>query len=311
MKQKIFIAGHQGLVGSSIYKFLKKKKRKLITVSKKNLDLTEQNSVRKWFKQNQPDIVINAAGKVGGILDNKNFQSDYIYINTMIGLNLINSAIKYNVKKFINLGSACIYPKNTKQPIKEDYLLTSSLEKTNEGYALAKILTSKYSEYLKQKYSFDFITLMPSNLYGEGDNFDLKSSHVLPALIKKFTIAKIQKKPFVEVWGSGKARREFLNVKDLSSAINFVLNNKIKHDYLNIGSGQHYSISTIAKFIKKITKYEGKIIYNDSYPDGVSQRKLDCKKIRKLGWRPRIKFVNGLKRYHKYYLNNVYPNERH
>lgn len=309
MKQKIFIAGHQGLVGSSIYNFLKKKNKKLIIVPKKNLDLTEQNSVRKWFEKNQPDIVINAAGKVGGILDNKNFQSDYLYINTMIGLNLINSSIKYGVKKFINLGSACIYPKKTQQPIKENYLLTSSLEKTNEGYALAKILTLKYSQYLKKKYFLDFVSLMPANLYGEGDNFDLKSSHVLPALIKKFTIAKIQKKPFVEVWGSGKARREFLNVEDLSLAINFILNNKIRYDYLNIGSGEHYSISAIAKIIKKITKYKGKIIYNKSYPDGVSQRKLDCQKIRKLGWKPKIKFINGLKKYQKYYLYKVYPNE--
>jgi len=309
LKQKIFIAGHQGLVGSSIYNFLKKKNKKLIIVPKKNLDLTEQNSVRKWFEKNQPDIVINAAGKVGGILDNKNFQSDYLYINTMIGLNLINSSIKYGVKKFINLGSACIYPKKTQQPIKENYLLTSSLEETNEGYALAKILTLKYSQYLKKKYFLDFVSLMPANLYGEGDNFDLKSSHVLPALIKKFTIAKIQKKPFVEVWGSGKARREFLNVEDLSLAINFILNNKIRYDYLNIGSGEHYSISAIAKIIKKITKYKGKIIYNKSYPDGVSQRKLDCQKIRKLGWKPKIKFINGLKKYQKYYLDKVYPNE--
>lgn len=309
MKQKIFIAGHQGLVGSSIYNFLKKKNKKLIIVSKKNLDLTEQNSVRKWFAKNQPDIVINAAGKVGGIMDNKNFQSDYLYINTMIGLNLINSSIKYGVKKFINLGSACIYPKKTQQPIKENYLLTSSLEETNEGYALAKILTLKYSQYLKKKYFLDFVSLMPANLYGKGDNFDLKSSHVLPALIKKFTIAKIQKKPFVEVWGSGKVRREFLNVEDLSLAINFILNNKIRYDYLNIGSGEHYSISAIAKIIKKITKYKGKIIYNKSYPDGVSQRKLDCQKIRKLGWKPKIKFINGLKNYQKYYLDKVYPNE--
>jgi GDP-L-fucose synthase len=309
LKQKIFIAGHQGLVGSSIYNFLKKKNKKLITVSKKNLDLTEQNSVRKWFAKNQPDIVINAAGKVGGIMDNKNFQSDYLYTNTMIGLNLINSSIKYGVKKFINLGSACIYPKKTKQPIKENYLLTSSLEETNEGYALAKILTLKYSQYLKKKYFLDFVSLMPANLYGEGDNFDLKSSHVLPALIKKFTIAKIQQKPFVEVWGSGKVRREFLNVEDLSLAINFILNNKIRYDYLNIGSGEHYSISAIAKIIKKITKYKGKIIYNKSYPDGVSQRKLDCQKIRKLGWKPKIKFINGLKKYQKYYLDKVYPNE--
>ena len=185
----------------------------------------------KWFKKHRPKIVINAAGKVGGILDNQTHQSDYLFINSMIGLNIINSSLKYNVKKLINLGSACIYPKKTDQPIKESALLSSHLEETNEGYALAKILTLKYSQYLKKKK--EFISLMPANLYGRGDNFDLKSSHVLPALIKKFTLAKIKNLPQVEVWGSGNVKREFLNVEDLSSAIYFLLQKRIKgfHKY--------------------------------------------------------------------------------
>ena len=175
------------------------------------------------------------------------------------------------MKKLINLGSACIYPKKTKQPIKESALLSSQLEETNEGYALAKILSLKYSQYLKKKYNKEFLSLMPANLYGRGDNFDLKSSHVLPALVKKFTLAKIKKIPQVEVWGSGKVKREFLNVEDLSSAIYFLIKRKTKYDFVNIGGGEHYSIKKIAKLIKKIINYKGKIIFNKKYPDGVKR----------------------------------------
>jgi len=253
--------------------------------------------------------VINAAGRVGGILDNKNYQHDYIYINSMIGLNLIRSSVEHGVKKFVNLGSACVYPKNTRQPIKESYLLSSYFEPTNEGYALAKILSLKYLQYLKQKYGYNFITIMPANLYGEGDNFNLKSSHVLPALVKKFTIAKIENKSSVEIWGSGNVKREFLNVEDLSSAIYFILKKNIKDDYLNVGSGEHYSISKIAEIIKRITGFKGKIVYNRSFPDGVRERKLNSHKIRKLGWKPQIKFLNGIKKYQEYYLKDIYPKE--
>lgn len=309
MNSKIFIAGQEGLVGSSIYKFLKKKKMNLIKCSRHELDLTNQSLVRTWFKKNKPDVVINAAGRVGGILDNKNYQHDYIYINSIIGLNLIHSSVANGVKKFVNLGSACIYPKNTRQPIKESYLLSSYLEPTNEGYALAKILSLKYLQYLKQKYGYNFITIMPANLYGEGDNFNLKSSHVLPALVKKFTNAKIENKSSVEIWGSGNVKREFLNVEDLSSAIYFVLKKDIKYDYLNVGSGEHYSISKIAEIIKRITGFKGKIVYNRDLPDGVRERKLNSQKIRKLGWKPQIKFLNGIKKYQEYYLKDIYPKE--
>ena len=309
MKLKILIAGQEGMVGSSIYNFLKKKKFKIIECKRKDLDFTNQSLVEKWFKKNKPKIVINAAGKVGGIMDNKNFQSDYIYINSMIGLNIINASFKFGVKKLINLGSACIYPKKVKQPIKENFLLSSYLEETNEGYALAKILSLKYSQHLKDKNGKEFISLMPANLYGKGDNFDLKSSHVLPALVKKFTLAKIKNKTSVEVWGSGIAKREFLHVKDLSSAIYFVLKKKIKYKFINIGGGEHYSIKTIAQMIKKITKYNGKIIFNLKYPDGVKRRQLDSSIIKKLGWKPKISLKKGLVDYCEYYLNKVYPFE--
>ena len=191
MRKKIFIAGQEGMVGGAIYKLIKKNKDfKIIECKRKDLDLTNQISVDRWFKKNKPNIVVNAAGRVGGIVDNSTYQSDYLYINTIIGLNLINTSLKYDVKKFINMGSACIYPKNVKQPINESSLLSSELEKSNEGYAIAKITCLKYCQYLKQKYKKDFISIQPANLYGEGDNFNLKSSHVLPALVKKFSIAK-------------------------------------------------------------------------------------------------------------------------
>ena len=309
MNEKVLIAGQEGMVGSSIYRLLKKKKFNIIECKRKDLDFTDQLAVDKWFKKNKPNIVINAAGKVGGILDNKNYQSDYIFVNSMIGLNITKCSIRYKVKKLINLGSACIYPKKTKQPIKESALLSSYLEETNEGYALAKIITLKYSQHLKKKYKKEFISLMPANLYGRGDNFDLKSSHVLPALVKKFTLAKIQNIPYVEVWGSGKVKREFLNVEDLSSAIYFLLRKKIKNDFINIGGGEHFSIKMIAGMIKKIVNYKGKVIFNRKYPDGVKRRQLDSKIIKSLGWKPKISLKKGLKKYCNYYLNEIYPNE--
>ncbi len=290
------------MVGSAIYKLLRnKKKYKIINCKRKALDLTDQKKVDKWIKVNKPEIVINAAGKVGGILDNSSFLSDYIYINTLIGMNLINSSFKYNVKKFINLGSACIYPRQSKQPIKEEFLLSSYLEKTNEGYALAKITSLKYCEYIRKKFKKEFFSLQPTNLYGVNDNFDLKSSHVLPALIKKFYLAKKNNKNFVEVWGSGNVEREFLNVEDLASAIYFCLNKKIPYPYMNVGSGDNISIKKLAYMIKKISKFKGKIIFNKKYPDGVKKRKLDTSKLKNLGWRRSIKLKDGIKKYFDYY----------
>ena len=309
MSKRILIAGQEGMVGSAIYKLLKKKNFLVIDCKRKDLDFTSQLSVDKWFKKNKPELVINAAGRVGGILDNSNYQSDFLYINSMIGLNIINSSLKYDVKKLINLGSACIYPKKVKQPINENSLLTSVLEETNEGYAISKIVSLKYCQHIKQKFKKNFISIQPANLYGEGDNFDLKSSHVLPALVKKFTIAKKKKKNFVEVWGSGNVRREFLNVNDLAEAIYFLLKKKIKNDYINIGSGEDVSIKQLANLIKKILDYRGEIIFNNKYPDGVKKRKIDSSIINKLGWKPKINLHEGLKNYCKYYQEKIMPLE--
>jgi GDP-L-fucose synthase len=311
LKKKIFIAGQEGMVGAVIFKTIKKNKSfSVISCNRKDLDLTNQKLVEKWFKINKPDIVINAAGKVGGILDNATYQSDYLYINAMIGLNLINASLKNKVKQFINLGSACIYPKNVSQPIKENSLLSSQLEKSNEGYAIAKITCLKYCQYLKEKYNKNYISVQPTNLYGVGDNFDLKSSHVLPALVKKFTLAKEKKLDSVEIWGSGNQKREFLNVVDLASAILFLLNKRIKYNYLNIGSGVQISIKELAMTIKKIVGYKGKIFFNKDYPDGVKKRIVDSKLINNLGWKAKIKLKEGLNEYCSYYINKVMPQEK-
>lgn len=299
--KKIFIAGQEGMVGSSIYNLLKSKNLNVIKCTRKDLDLTSQNQVNNWFKKNKPEIVINAAGKVGGILDNSLYQPDYIYINTTIGFNLLHASLNYKVKKFINLGSACVYPKFSKQPIKEEYLLSSRLEKSNEAYAIAKIAVLKYAQYIKLFLKKDFISLQPANLYGEGDNFDLKSSHVIPALIRKFHEAKIKNKKLVEIWGSGAPKREFMHVKDLAEAVYFCLRKKISQSYLNVGSNQHISIKQVAKIIQNITQYKGKIFFNKKYPEGVKYRKLDSSLINSLGWKSKISFEEGIKNYYSYF----------
>jgi len=309
--KKIYIAGQEGMVGQSIYRLLKSKKYHILDCKRKELNLVNQKDVNNWFKKNKPQIVINAAGKVGGILDNSKNQMSYIYDNVLIGFNLVNASFNFNVKKFINLGSACIYPKKTEQPIKEEYLLSSYLETTNEGYALAKISVLKYVEYIKKFYKKDFISLMPTNLYGIGDNFDLNSSHVIPALIRKFHHAKISKKKKVEVWGTGISRREFLHTDDLASAVLFCLNKNITDNNLNVGSSDYFSIKELAKLIKKITNYQGDILFNKRYPDGVKFRKLDLSKIHKLGWRGKIRLEDGLKEYYKYFKGlNLDENEK-
>ena len=288
------------MVGSAVYKLLKKD-HKIIECSRKSLDLTSKSEVDKWFKKHKPQIVINAAGKVGGILDNSKYKDEYLYTNNIIGLNLINSSLKNNVKKFINLGSACIYPRKVKNPIKEEYLLSSELEKTNEAYAIAKIAVLKYCEYIMKRYNKEYFSLQPSNLYGENDNFNLNTSHVIPALVKKFYNAKFNKKKKVEIWGSGMIKREFLNVIDLAEAIKVCINNKIEENIINVGSGEEITIKNLANLIKKISGFKGNLYFNKNYPDGVKKRKLDSSKINKLGWRPKIFLNDGLKVYYNYY----------
>lgn len=306
MITKIWIAGHNGMVGSSLVRFFSKKKKfKILKVDKKKLNLLDQKKVFTWIKKNKPNIVINAAAKVGGIKHNNDFPAEFIYENITISSNIIHGSYLANVDKLINLGSACIYPKFTKQPIKEDYLLSGKLEKTNEAYAIAKISSLKMCEYYSKQFKCNFFSLQPTNLYGYNDNFNLNSSHVLPALINKFHYAKIHNKKSVEIWGTGKAKREFLFVDDLADAIFFIINNYKEKKFLNVGSGEEISIKNLALLIKKIVGFNGKIIFNKNMPDGTPRRIVSNYKLNKLGWKSKINLNSGIEKTYKYFKKNV------
>ena len=304
MKKKIWIAGHKGMVGSSLVREFEKTNYKILTIDKKKLDLKNQTNVEKWVKKNKPDVIIIAAAKVGGIKHNSTYPANFIYDNLTISTNIIHSAYKNKIQKLVNLGSACIYPKLCKQPIKEEYLLTGELEKTNEAYAIAKIAALKMCQYYNKQFKTNYLSLQPTNLYGYNDNFNLKSSHVLPALIRKFHEAKINKKKSVEIWGTGKATREFMFVDDLASAIKFLISKKFKMDVINVGSGEEISIKKLAEKIKSIIGYDGKIIFNTKYPDGTPRRVVSSKKINQLGWKSKIKLNDGIKLTYTYFLKN-------
>lgn len=296
MKKKILIAGQEGMVGSAIYNSLKKvKSYKIINCPRKKLDLTNSKSVEKWFKKNKPQIVINCAGKVGGILDNSKYQDEYLYINTTIGLNLVKMSLKYNVKKLINLGSACIYPKKTNQPIKEEYLLSSYLEKTNEGYALAKITGVRLAKYYNEKFSTKIICPMICNIYGTNDNFDFRNSHVLSALIRRFVEAKKSNQKKVVLWGSGNPKREFMHVSDAAKSLIFLMKNYNKVDPINVGTGKDLSINQLARKISKIVGYKGKVLWDKTKPDGVKRKLLDISKFKKLGFKNKVSLDDGIK----------------
>ena len=305
---KIYIAGHCGMVGSAIKRALIKKGYKnLLCPSRKDLNLLDFLAVDNWFKDNNPDVVIFAAAKVGGIYANSKYTGDFILENLKMQNNVIENAWKYKVKRFLFLGSSCIYPKLAKQPLKEEYLLTGSLEITNESYAIAKIAGIKMCTALKNQYGFDAICLMPTNLYGKGDNYHHQNSHVLPALINKFYNAKIQGSKKVVCWGSGTPKREFLFVDDLAEASIFILENvSIKDDNLydldnnfrgtlNVGTGVDISIKELAELISSIVGYKGEIIWDTSKPDGTPRKLLDITKLRKMGWSSKTNLDKGIK----------------
>ena len=308
-KIKIFVAGHSGMVGSSIVKLLLKKRQKnIITKSHSELDLTKQTDVVNFFKKKKIDQIYLAAAKVGGIYANSKFPAEFIYKNLMIETNIINSAFLCGIKKILFLGSSCIYPKKNKIPINEEDLLSGKLEITNEPYAIAKIagikLCESYNRQYGKSHNLDYRSVMPSNLYGPGDNYDLKSSHVIPALIKKFHVAKKRKLPFVVVWGSGKPKREFLHVDDLANACIHVMNLKKKLYYenisplsthINVGSGNEISIRKLAELIKKIVGYNGNIKFDRSKPDGTLSKLMNNTRITKLNWKNKINLEDGIK----------------
>ena len=313
---KIFIAGHNGMVGKSLVNFFRKKKiGKLILASRKELNLENFIKVEKFVKIQKPNVIINCAGKVGGILANSSYPTEFLNENILIQTNLIKSAFNNKLEHFINLGSSCIYPKNAAQPIKEDYLLTKSLEKTNEAYALAKIVGLKLCEYYNKQFNKSYLTLMPCNLYGPNDNFDLKNSHFVPALIKKIVNSKIQKSTKIEIWGTGKPKREVMHVDDLASAIYFILKAKVSKNkklinflkntsLINVGSGNEFTIKQFAKKICKIENNKSKLFFNKNYPDGTMRKVLDNKIMKNLGWSPKISLEHGLSNTIKWYKKN-------
>ena len=294
-KKKIWVAGHNGMVGRAIVKKLEDKKLNVLSVNKNELDLTDQSQTFNWVKKNSPQVIFIAAAKVGGILTNSLNQAEFLYQNLMIQNNIIRSAAENNVQKLIFLGSSCIYPKESTQPIKEEALLCKPLEKTNEGYAIAKIAGLKLCSYLFKEQNKDFITIMPTNLYGPNDNFDLTTSHVLAALINKITYAKKYKKESVEIWGTGEPKRDFLHVRDLADAVCFLAENYSSYEPINVGSSKEISIKELANMIAKLVGWNGSFLFNKNMPDGTMLKKLDTNKINTLGWKPKIDIKIGIK----------------
>ncbi len=302
---KIYIAGHRGLVGSSIMRLLEKKGyTNIVTRTYKELDLTDQKKVETFFKKEKPEYVFLAAAKVGGIMANKTYPADFIYINLQIQNNVIHSAYINKVKKLLFLGSSCIYPKLCPQPIKEEYLLTSSLESSNEAYAIAKIAGLKMCEFYNKQYGTNFISVMPTNLYGPNDNFDLENSHVFPAMIRKFHEAKMNKAKEVIMWGTGKPKREFLFVDDLADACVFLMNKYNESEFVNIGTGIDVSIRQLAEMMKKTIGFEGKIVWDKTKPDGTPQKLLNVTKLHNLGWKHKSEFDEGVKNTYRWFLEN-------
>ena len=293
---KIFVAGHNGMVGSSIVRLLKKEGfSNIVTASRTELDLIDQQQVNSFFKNIKPDFVFLAAARVGGIKANNDFRADFIYQNLMIQTNVIHASHKNNVKKLVFLGSSCIYPKLCEQPIKEEYLLSGYLEKTNDAYAVSKIAGIKMCQDYNEQFSTNFISLMPTNLYGPNDNYDLNNSHVLPALIRKFHEAKVNNQDSVEIWGTGLAKREFLHVDDLADACLFLIENYNSSEVINVGTGEDLSISDLAFLIKKIVGFQGEIHFNTNMMDGTPRKVLDISKLNNLGWTHKIPLTQGIK----------------
>ncbi len=295
-KKRIFLSGHKGMVGSSIYRYLKAKNYKnIITINKDKLNLLDQKKTNNFIKKIKPDFVINAAARVGGILANSNFKAEFIYENLTIQTNLINSSYSAGVKKLIFLGSSCIYPKLCKQPIKEEHLLTGKLEETNDAYAIAKIAGVKMCEAYNKQYNLEYICLMPTNLYGPNDNYDLKYSHFFPALIKKVYLAKKKGQKKIDVWGNGKAKREIMYVDDLASACEFFLKTKTRHSLINIGSGEERTIENFAKYVIKKFNAKVKIKFDKSKPNGTPRKIVDTSLAKSYGWRSKYNLDQGFK----------------
>ena len=302
---KIYIAGHRGMVGSAVWRALEKKGySNLIGRTSKELDLKNQQSVLDFFERENPEVVIDAAARVGGILVNNDFPYQFLMENMQIQNNLIDSALKSGIEKFIFLGSSCIYPKFAPQPLKEDYLLTNSLEPTNEWYAIAKITGVKACQAIRKQFNKDYVSLMPTNLYGYFDNFDLQTSHVLPAMLRKFHEAKNNNSD-VTLWGSGKPMREFLFVDDMAEAVVYALENKLPEYLYNVGSGLDITIKELAETIQKVTGHQGEIIWDSEKPDGTPRKLMDVSKMKDLGWSYSTELEEGIEKTYAWFLENI------
>jgi GDP-L-fucose synthase len=302
---KIYIAGHRGMVGSAVWRTLEKKGyTKLIGKTSAALDLRNQQSVLNFLQNEKPDVVIDAAAKVGGILANNDYPYQFLMENMQIQNNLIDTALKSGIEKFIFLGSSCIYPKFATQPLKEEYLLTASLEPTNEWYAIAKITGVKACQAIRKQFNKDYVSLMPTNLYGTHDNFDLKSSHVLPAMLRKFHEAKLNNAP-VELWGSGTPMREFLFVDDMAEAVVYALENKLPEYLYNVGSGKDITIKELAETIQKAVGHQGKIIWDATKPDGTPRKLMDVSKMKEIGWQYSTELKEGIEQTYAWFLENI------
>ncbi len=300
---RIFVAGHRGLVGSAICRRLRRENyTNLLCRSRTELDLCDQAAVENFFKTERPDYVFLAAAKVGGILANSTYPAEFLRDNLAIQQNVIDSARRFGVRKLLFLGSSCIYPKMAPQPIREEYLLTGELETTNEWYAIAKIAGVKLCQAYRQQYGFNAISLMPTNLYGPHDNFDLNNSHVLPALLRKFDDARRRNEPEVVVWGTGTPRREFLHVDDLASAAVFLMQNYDKREIVNVGTGKDLTIRELAETIRTVTGYTGRVTFDPSKPDGTPRKLLDVSRLDALGWQARITLEEGIASTYSWYL---------
>jgi GDP-L-fucose synthase len=304
--EKIYIAGYKGLVGSAIKRKLEEKQyTNLICSDVGDFDLQRQQEVERFFEKERPAYVFLAAAKVGGILANKTYPAEFIYSNLTIQTNIIHAAYKYGVKKLLFLGSSCIYPRLAPQPMKEEHLLASPLEPTNEAYAIAKIAGLKMCRYYNQQYGTDFISVMPTNLYGPNDNYNLQTSHVLPALIRKFHEARVNKTPYVELWGTGSPRREFLYVDDLADAVVFLVGNygfKDIGEIINIGTGEDITIKELAESIRQAVGFAGELRWDATKPDGTPRKLLDVSRLRALGWKHRYSLAEGIKKTYEAYL---------
>ena len=302
----IYIAGHRGMVGSAIWRQLSEKGyTNLIGLTSNELDLKDQKAVSEFFETRRPDVVIDAAAKVGGILANNSFPYQFLMENMQIQNNLIDASLKNDVEKFIFLGSSCIYPKLAPQPLKEDYLLTDSLEPTNEWYAVAKISGIKAVESIRKQFGKDYVSLMPTNLYGTHDNFDLNTSHVLPAMIRKFYEAKENGHAPVTLWGSGTPMREFLFVDDMAASVIFALENRLPEHLYNVGTGQDLTIKDLAGVIQKITGHSGEIVWDSEKPDGTPRKLMDVSKMHELGWKHQIGLEEGITKTYQWFLENL------